>query len=84
MNVLLSNPNYKHTWILALSSKQGTVFIGLSKSKLCLLIASKFVEKIIVVKELTKDKLESICIDYSIDIIVPVGFEQNFYFLALR
>jgi len=79
VNVLLTNPNYKHTWILALSFfKKGYKVYCLSKSRLCLLGASKFVEKIIFIKHFTKDKCESICINYDIDIIVPVGFEETF------
>lgn len=81
MNVLLTNPNYKHTWALALHfHKKGHKVYCLSKTRFTLLSVSKFVEKVIFIEDLTKEKCQLICSKYSIDIIVPVGFEETLFF----
>ena len=81
MNVLLTNPNYKHTWALASHfHKKGHKVYCLSKTKFSLLTASKFLEKVIYIDSFTKENCELIFRDYSIDIIVPVGFEETLFF----
>ena len=78
MNILLTDPNYKHTWILASYLHLGghNVYC-LSKSKVNLLHLSRFIKKVIVVDEFSKDEYKGVCDKYSIDLIIPVGFKEN-------
>ena len=41
---------------------------------------SRFLEKVIFIKDVTKEKCDLLCSNYSIDIIVPVGFEETLLF----
>ena len=81
MNVLLTNPNYKHTWALALHFyKKGHKVYCISKKKFSLLSASRFLQKVIFIEDITEENCYSICNRYSIDIIVPVGFAETLIF----
>ena len=78
MNILLTNPNYKHTWIMALHLHNlGHEIYCISKSKVSLLSFSKFIEKIIVIKDPLEKDYERLCTKYTIDIIIPIGFLES-------
>ena len=78
MNVLLTNPNYKHTWIMALHLHNlGHEIYCISKSKFSLLNFSKFIKKIIVIKDPLEKDYERLCAKYTIDIIIPIGFLES-------
>ena len=78
MNILLTNPNYKHTWILALHLyRSGHCVYCLSKSKVNFLYFSRFVKKIIIVNSFSKNDYKAACKKYLIDLVIPVGFEEN-------
>ena len=78
MNVLLTNPNYKHTWALAQKFfEEGHDVYCLSGSRFCLLAFSRFIKKIILVQNLSSSSFDSICLKFSIDLVVPIGFKEN-------
>jgi len=81
MNVLLTNPNYKHTWALALHFyKKGHKVYCLSKTRLSLLSFSRFLEKVIFIEDISQAQFDLLCGNYSIDIVVPVGFLETLSF----
>ena len=84
MNVLLTNPNYKHTWALAhYLHKEGHKVYCISKKKFSLLTVSRFIKKIILIKDITEEECLPIIDKYSIDMIVPVGFAETLSFSKL-
>lgn len=84
MNVLLTNPNYKHTWALAsYLHKEGHNVFCVSKKKFSLLTASRFIKKLILIKNISESECLPLIDKYSIDMIVPVGFLETLSFSKL-
>jgi glutathione synthase/RimK-type ligase-like ATP-grasp enzyme len=84
MHILLTNPNYKHTWIMALHLHNlGHKIYCISKSKFNFLYFSKFIEKIIIIKDPSEEDYEITCAEYSINIIIPIGFLESLSLASL-
>ena len=62
MRVLLTNPNYKHTWIMAAHLHDlGHKIYCVSESKFNFLSFSKFIEKVFICKNPSERSYEDLC-----------------------
>lgn len=78
MRILLTNPNYKHTWIMAAHLHDlGHQIYCVSESKFNFLSFSRFIKKIIICQHPSQEQYEQLCEKHHIEIIIPIGFKES-------